>query len=162
MLGELSDHLIGSAQLFSQLTLFCVLAMFLPSGESSEDSSEIIIIDFCKCESLTFDEMLQQVVSLYVKMINRLVHSLDSALGRTYKVLISYNLVNKLPLRELVQYLLGVSLLVLPLLEIDGEWVVEAIQNKSCIFFDSLSRFYPCFPLIQSFGDDVEVCVLEE
>lgn len=122
--------------------------MFLPSGESSEDSSKIIIIDFCKCESLTFDEMLQQVVSLYIEMINRLVHSLDSALGRANEILIRYNLVNKLPLRKLVQNLLRVSLLVLPFLEIDSERVVQAIQNESCIFFDSLSRFHPCFPLI--------------
>ena len=74
------------------------MAPFLPSGESPEYSSKIIIIDFCKGESLALDEMLQQVVSLNIEMINRLVHSLDSTLRRADEVFVGHNLVNKLPL----------------------------------------------------------------
>lgn len=77
--------------------------MFLPSGEGPEHSRKIIIIDLSKGESLTFDEMFQQVVSLYVEMVDCLVHSLDSALGRADEVLVGDDLIDELPLRKLVQ-----------------------------------------------------------
>lgn len=162
VLRELADHLIGSAELFGQFTLLCTLTVFLPSGEGPENSSKIVIIYFSKCESLTLDEMLQQIISLYVEMIDCLVHSLDSALRGADKVFVGHNLINELLLRQFVQNLLRIRFLVLPFLEIDREWMVKTIQNEPSIFFDSLSGFDPFFPLIQGLRDDVEVGVLEE
>ena len=106
--------------------------------------------------------MLKKVISLDIQMIDSLVHSLDSTLRGTNQIFISYDLIDQLLLRESVQNLLRISLLVLPLLEVDSERVVEAVKDESCILFRQLSRFDPLFPLVQSLRDDVEVSVLEE
>ena len=121
-----------------------------------------IVVHLGLGQSLSLDEVLQKVVSLDVEVVDGLVHSLDSALGRADQILVSHDLVDQLLLGEFLQNLLRVRLLVLPLVEVDGQRVVHAIQGIASQFLGSLSALHVGLPLVESLGDDVEVSVLEE
>ena len=138
------------------------MAHSLPSGEGSEERGKVVVIDFGEGKLLALDEVLQEVVSLDVEMVDSLVHSLDSALGGADEVLVCHDLVDKLLLGKLVQYFLRVSFIVLPLLEVDCERMVETVEDKPSVLFDSLSGSYPVLPLVEGLGNDVKVSVLEE
>jgi len=113
-------------------------------------------------QSLSLDEVLQKVVSLDVEVVDGLVHSLDSALRRADQILVSHDLVDQLLLGEFLQNLLRVRLLVFPLVEVDGQRVVHAVQGVTSQFLGSLSALHVGLPLVESLRDDVEVSILEE
>ena len=96
MSRELTDHLIGPTKLLGQLSVLTVLAELLPSSKCSEDCSQIVVVDLGQGQLLPLDEVLEQVVSLNIQVVDGLVHSLDAALRRTDEVLIGHDLVNQL------------------------------------------------------------------
>ena len=104
---------------------------------------------------MAFDEVFQQVVSLDIQMVNSLVHSLDSTLRGTDQILVSNNLVNKLLLRETIQDFLRIGLVKLPLLEVNGQRVVQTVEDESGVFFGHFSGSDVKFPLVQCFGNDI-------
>jgi hypothetical protein len=162
MLGQLADHLVRTAKLFRELALLTFLAEFLPSGEGSENGGQIVVVKLGESKSLTLDEVLQEIVSLNVKMVNGLVHPLDPTLGTSDQVLIRHNLVDQLFFGKTIEHLLRIGLLILPFLEVDGQRVIKAIQNQPGVLLHSLSGLDPFFPLVKGFRNDVKVSVLEE
>ena len=57
---------------------------------------------------------------------------------------------------------MGIGLLVFPLVEVNSQWMIHAVQGVPSQFLGPLSGVYISLPLIEGFGDDVEIGVLKE
>ena len=57
---------------------------------------------------------------------------------------------------------MGIGLLVFPLVEVNSQWMIHAVQGVPNQFLGPLSGVYVSLPLIEGLGDDVEIGVLKE
>ena len=68
--------------------------VLLPSGECSKQGRVHIVLNLGEGKALALDEMLQQIVSLDVQVVDSLVHSLDSGFRGANQVLIGNDFVD--------------------------------------------------------------------
>ena len=162
VLLQVAKHLIGPLKLLDQGQILSLSARLLPSLHGSPHSLQVVVLAKSDCQFLSSDKVIEQLLSLERQSVDRIAHASETRLGRADQVLVSDDLVDQLLLGQRLELVFGISHVILPLPEVGGQWMVHPVDDLGSSLLSGLSLSDECLQLVESFGNDREVTVLEE
>jgi hypothetical protein len=148
--------------LLHELTGLKLLVGSLPTHECSHHGLEVVVAHQGNGKLLSTHVVTEKGLPLHSQVVDGIIHSRKTGFSSTNEVLISDNFVNQLLFGQLLESLLGISILILPAVEQSSTRMTHQIEHELGLLLSVLACLNPVFPLVESLGHDLELTVGEE